>query len=98
MIPFDGTIALLGLMAGLIASGLYFAGLAAGMQVALRSGSPVSVLSLSAAVRMAALLGLGWIVMGQGGPWAALGYAAAFLVARFIATMLARSRPAGDAP
>jgi len=98
MIGFDASAVMLGLAVGLVTSGIYFTGLAAGMWLALHSASPVIVLSLSAALRIAALLGLGWIVLGQCGAWAALGYAAAFLVGRFMVTMLARTCPAGDTP
>ncbi|MEB8386512.1 ATP synthase subunit AtpR [Rhodobacteraceae bacterium KMM 6894] len=91
MISVDWTAVLMGLAVGVVMGGLYFVGLAVGMRRALHSAKPVMLLSLSAALRMLALLGVGWIVAGQGGPWAAVGYAAAFVVSRFVATTWARS-------
>jgi len=90
MIPFDWTSALLGIGAGTVMSVLFFAGLAVGMRFALRSTNPVGVLALSAAVRIFALIGVGWIVAEQAGPWAALGYAVAFFASRLVATTVAR--------
>ncbi len=84
---------------GAVMGALFFVGLAVGMRWALRSETPVKLLSLSAALRIAALLGIGWLVVGQGGPWAAIGYALAFFVVRLIATTFARvGVPAGSAP
>lgn len=91
MIPFDGEAIVLGLAIGTVISALFFAGLGLGMRYALRATNPVSLLMLSAAIRMAALLGVGWIVLGQRGAWALAGYALAFLLMRFIATTIARS-------
>jgi len=80
----------LGRLIGLAMSTFFFAGLAFGMRQALRRENPVMMLALSAAIRVAALLGVGWLVLGQAGPWAALGYAVAFLVTRLVATTFAR--------
>jgi len=93
MTPFDWTAALLGLMIGTAISAAFFAGLNAGMRLALRSQKPVSLLMASAAIRIAALLGVGWLVSVQGGVWALSGYAAAFLIVRFIAMTIARVGP-----
>lgn len=79
---------------GAVMSALFFAGLALGMKWALRSAAPVKLLSLSAVLRIAALLWVGWVVAGQGGPWAGLGYAGAFFAARLFATTFARITPA----
>jgi F1F0 ATPase subunit 2 len=90
MISADWTAALLGLAAGVVASAAFFAGLAVGMRRALRSANPVTFLSLSAVLRIAALLGVGWVVVERGGPWAGLGFAGAFFVTRLVATAFAR--------
>lgn len=98
MISVDWIAAMLGLVVGIVMSAGFFIGLAVGMRRALRSANPVKLLSLSAALRIAALLGVGWVVMGQGGLWGALGYGVAFLVVRFAATTFARvSATAGGA-
>jgi len=98
MIAIDWTALVLGGASGIIMGAFYFIGLALGMRLALRSVSPVKLLTLSATLRIAALLGVGWVVIGQGGPWAALGYAIAFLAVRIIATTIARAgAPAGRA-
>ena len=98
MIAFDWTHSVIGLAVGTGIATLYFAGLAYGMRLALRTGAPLRVLSISAAARMAILLGMGWVVTLQYGPWAFVGYGAAFFVVRFIATTVARvgapSKPA----
>tara|TARA_R110002051_G_scaffold12372_2_gene43340 strand:+ start:10101 stop:10400 length:300 start_codon:yes stop_codon:yes gene_type:complete len=90
MIAFDWTHLVIGLAAGAAISSLYFGGLAYGMRYALRTSAPLRVLSLSAVARMAILLGMGWVVTSQYGPWAFVGYGVAFFVARFIATTVAR--------
>jgi hypothetical protein len=98
MIVIDWSALVLGGASGLVMGVLFFLGLALGMRLALRSESPVKLLALSAALRIAALLGVAWVVVGQGGPWAAPGYALAFLVVRIIATTIARvGAPAGRA-
>ncbi|WP_171054586.1 ATP synthase subunit I [Roseovarius arcticus] len=90
MITVDWNAVMLGVAAGLVMGACFFAGLAIGVRHALRSASPVKLLSISAALRISALLGGGWIIAGQGGPWAALGYGAAFIFARVVATTFAR--------
>jgi len=98
MIVIDWSALVLGGASGIVMGAFYFIGLALGMRLALRSVSPVKLLTLSATLRIAALLGVGWVVIGQGGPWAALGYAIAFLAVRIIATTIARvGAPAGRA-
>jgi hypothetical protein len=89
MMSFDWNAVVLGLAIGTVMSALFFAGLGVGMRLALRSAKPVAVLGLSAAFRIFALLGIGWGVVGQGGPWSLLGYAAAFIIVRFITTTIA---------
>ena len=90
MIPFEWTQIMIGICAGTAISALYFAGLAYGMRIALRTTSPIRILSISATLRMVMLLGAGWVVTTQSGPWAFVGYGAAFFVVRFIATTVAR--------
>jgi len=90
MITVNWTTLMLGGGVGTVVGALFFVGLAYGMRLALRSAAPVKLLALSAALRIISLLGVGWVVVTQGGPWAALGYAGAFFVTRIIATTLAR--------
>lgn len=97
MIPIDWLAVMLGLAVGIAMSAFFFIGLAVGMRRALQRENPVVVLSVSAALRIAALLAVGWVVVGQGGPWAGLGYALAFLVVRVIATTWARAGADGAA-
>ncbi len=98
MINVDWNAVMLGIAVGAVAGGAYFMGLAFGMQRALRTRNPIGILTLSAAVRITTLLGVGWIVLGQGGPWAGLGFGAAFFITRFIVTTFARvSIPVGRA-
>jgi F1F0 ATPase subunit 2 len=90
---------MLGGAVGVAMSALFFAGLAFGIRLALQSESPVKFLSLSAALRIAVLLGVGWVVEAQGGPWAVLGYVFAFFIVRLIATTFSRlGAPVESAP
>ncbi len=94
----DWAAALAGGAIGLVMGALFFAGLAVGMRRALRSPSAVPLLTLSALVRMTALLGVGWGVLALLGAWAGGGYALAFLMTRLIATTVARAgAPTGEA-
>jgi len=90
MIPFDWAALMLGLAIGAATSVVFFAGLRLGVRMAMRSSKPVGLLVLSSIVRIAALLGIGWLIAEQGGPWPLLGYAAAFVFVRFIAITIAR--------
>lgn len=92
MIPFDGISLVLGLIAGAVASAAFFAGLALGMRFALRAANPVPILMLSAIVRMAALLGLGWLTATLGGMWAFAGFALAFMLTRLIVIRVTRAQ------
>lgn len=99
MINVDWTAVMLGLAVGTAISAIFFMGLAFGMRLALRTQNPIRILTFSAALRIVALLGIGWIVLEQGGPWASLSYGIAFFVVRFIVTTFARvDAPAGGAP
>lgn len=84
---------------GVVAAGLFFVGLALGIRWALHCDMPARALAFSAALRISALLGVGWIVVGQGGPWAGIGYALAFIATRQVAKMLIYlNAPIGTAP
>jgi hypothetical protein len=82
MIAIDWTMMGLGALLGTMAGTLFFTGLALGMQIALRRARPMPILMFSAAIRIAALLALGWWVTGQGAV-ALAGFALAFLAVRF---------------
>lgn len=87
----DSSALLLGLVTGALASAVFFAGLAYGMRLALTSDRPTAVLMLSAVLRFALLLGVGWLVTSFGqDAWAFVGYGLAFFVSRFVATTIAR--------
>lgn len=92
MIPFDWTALAWGLAIGTAVSALYFLGLRLGIQAALGSAKPVALLMLSSALRISALLGVGWLTIAQGGLWSFLGYVTAFFVIRFVVTTVARVR------
>lgn len=92
MIAVDWSAVLVGAALGSVAAALYFAGLAFGMRFALRRANPVTLLTLSAVIRIALLLAVAWGVAVQGGAWAAAGFAAAFLIVRLIVTRLAGVR------
>lgn len=93
MIAIDWTAVALGFACGGAMTVLFFAGLRFGMRLALRSDTPIRILSLSALLRIAALLAVGWLVAAQGGPWAFVGYGLAFFVVRTVFTNLARLAP-----
>ena len=83
-----------GFLWGLPVSVLFFAGLAWGMRLALRSTQPASLLLLSAACRIAALLGVGyWVSAAANNAWPLAGYALAFFVVRVLAIARARMVP-----
>lgn len=84
---------MLGLAAGAAVSALFFAGLAFGMGIALRATRPTTILLLSASLRIALLLALGWFV-AQAGGWAFFGYAVSFLLVRHFAIVFSRTRRA----
>lgn len=86
----DWSAGLLGFCVGTVASTVFFMGLALGMHFALLTDRPVRVLMLSALVRIAALLGVGWGTVAVGGPFALAGFALSFFTARTIATTFAR--------
>ena len=89
--------AMLGFFAGLVASGLFFAGLAWGMRRALRMRHPAAVLLLSFLLRAALLLGVGWwLARGASPVVSLLAYMLAFFVVRAVALRRARRGNAGS--
>jgi F1F0 ATPase subunit 2 len=89
----DGLALLLGFGIGLPVSALYFVGLAWGMQRALHSPHPARLLLASYLLRAGLLLGIGILLVRQFEPlWVALGYLAAFFLARLLAVRRARRR------
>lgn len=98
MIAVDWTALCLGIAAGTLMSAIFFAGLAMGLRRALRVRNPIGLLALSAGLRIAMFLGVGWIVVLQLGPWGFAGYGVAFILCRIVATTTARvSAPARGA-
>ncbi len=90
---------LLGLCFGVPVSVLFFAGLAWGMQLALRSIRPAAVLLLSSVCRISMLLAAGfWITAALGTGWSVVGFVLAFFLIRLLATLWAQSMPASTAP
>ena len=94
MISMDWDALLRGFLWGLPVSALFFAGLAWGMRLALRSTQPASLLLLSSALRIAALLGVGyWVSAAASKAWPLAGYALAFFLVRVLAVARARRVP-----
>ncbi|MDF1669290.1 MAG: ATP synthase subunit AtpR [Roseovarius sp.] len=89
MIAVDWIALALGGVAGVFMSIVFFAGLAFGMQRALQADYVIKTLALSAVIRIAAFLGIGWLVVMQAGPWAFAGYGAAFFTCRRIVILCA---------
>ena len=78
----------------LLVLNLLSAGLAWGMRLALRSTQPTMLLLLSAALRLAALLGVGyWVSAAASKAWPLAGYALAFFLVRVLAVARARRVP-----
>lgn len=75
-----------GFLLGLLVSGVFFAGLDWGIKLALKSSQPNARLLLSFVLRLALLLGVGFLLASMtSNLWSILGYAMAFFVVRFIA-------------
>ena len=81
----------LGMLAGTAAGAAYFAGLAWGMRLALRSARPAAVLVPSAALRIALLLAAGWWTALLGTE-ALVGFALAFVALRFFLVAVIRPK------
>ncbi len=86
---------MLGLAVGTGVSALFFAGLSFGMRIALTATRPTFVLLLSAGLRIALFLAVGWFV-AQSGAWAFFGYAISFFLVRHIAIAITRNRLVRD--
>ncbi len=83
---------LLGFSVGVPVSVLFFAGLAWGMRLALRSARPGALLVLSFAGRITLLLAVGFRVTAAGvNAWPLAGYALAFLLVRLAVVIWARA-------
>lgn len=80
----------LGIAGGAVAAGIFLAGLAAGIRFALKGGRPAPVLAISAALRIVALLALGWWVASLGVS-ALVGFALGFLIMRLVVVSVVRS-------
>lgn len=93
----DWSAIFLGFALGVPVSALFFAGLAWGMVRALRSERPEGLLLLSVTLRMAMLLGVGFLLAASSATaWPIAGYGAAFLLVRLVAVVWARAgKPAG---
>ncbi|WP_322987842.1 ATP synthase subunit I [Hoeflea sp.] len=96
MIAIDWTSFALGAGAGSLMGVLFFAGLALGIQLALRTERAALVLALSAALRIAALLVAGWLIAGAG-VTALAGFGSAFMLVRLIAISIMRISPPAEA-
>lgn len=84
----------IGLAMGVCAGALFFAGLAAGMRLALGAARPGPVLLASAALRIALLLGAG-VWAAQMGAVTAAAFAAGFIAVRIAVLAWARRAPGG---
>jgi F1F0 ATPase subunit 2 len=82
----------IGLTMGVCAGALFFAGLAAGLRLAMRTASPGPLLLASAGLRISLLLGVGWGA-AQLGTYAALAFAAGFVAVRIAVLAWARWAP-----
>lgn len=95
MINVDWSGFLLGVLIGCGFSALFFWGLAVGMKLALGHPKSVIILLTSAVLRIAILLGGGWLVVGWLGIAGAVGFAGAFIVLRTILLGQLRATPSG---
>ena len=87
----DWEAVLLGFSFGVPVSVLFFAGLAWGMRLALRSARPGVLLLLSSLCRIAMLLAVGfWVTASGDNAWPLAGYALAFFLVRLVAVLWAQ--------
>ncbi|WP_296424502.1 ATP synthase subunit AtpR [Yoonia sp.] len=91
MMSVDWNAVMLGLGIGAVVSAAFFKGLALGMRLALGAAQPMGVLLVSAGLRIMALLGVGWAIVWQAGPWALVAYGTAFFIIRLVATTFVRA-------
>jgi len=91
MMVVDWEAVLLGFTFGVPVSVLFFAGLAWGMRLALRSTRPWAVLLISSLCRIAMLLAVGfWVAASGDNGWTLAGYAFAFFLVRLVAVRWAQ--------
>ncbi|HNP64853.1 MAG TPA: ATP synthase subunit I [Woeseiaceae bacterium] len=95
----DWQATLLGFSVGVPVSLIFFAGLAWGVRLALRSSRPGVLLLLSFVCRVALLLATGfWLLSTGETAWPLAGYALAFFLLRIVAVFWARTtRPLTNA-
>lgn len=89
MITIDWMAFGIGMLAGSLAGAVFFSGLALSIWLAMRTSRPAPFLMLSALFRIAALLGVCWLVANQGGALMLTGFALAFVIVRFVAITIA---------
>ena len=98
LIDVNGRFMIAGALTGAITGIAYFVGLALTIKRALSSSPVFAFLLVSALIRISALLFIGWLVANSFGPWAALCYAATFVVVRQIAVRATRNRISAGIP
>tara|TARA_R110002074_G_scaffold116492_3_gene247909 strand:- start:102 stop:386 length:285 start_codon:yes stop_codon:yes gene_type:complete len=76
-----------GLAIGLAVCAVFFAGLALGVRIAVRSARPGMVLAISAGIRIAMVLAAAWAT-AQISIWSMAGFGLAFLAARLVVLAL----------
>lgn len=89
MIDWNWASFLTGFASGAAVGVLYFAGLAMSVRLALRAARPTGLLLISSALRIATVMGFGWLA-AQAGLATLGGFALAFMLARIAAITLAR--------
>ncbi len=94
----NGRFMVAGALTGTVTGIAYFVGLALTIKRALNSSPVFAVLIVSALIRISALLFIGWLVANSFGLWAALCYAATFVVVRQIAVRATRHRISAGIP
>ena len=92
VVSVDWSLLGLGALVGGLIGGVFFAGLALGVRTAMRSDRALTILTVSATVRILACVGAAWLVLVQLGPWGFAGFGAAFVLSRRVATSFARGR------
>jgi len=85
LIASQGSSLATGALAGTLVGIVYFAGLSMSIRYALASSARTSLLALSALVRIALMLLVGWLLAVHVGAWAVGAYGAAFLLVRTVA-------------
>ena len=84
---------------GVLASGVFFAGLAWSLRHALGARRPALLLLASYLLRAGLLLGAGWwLMLRSNSPWSLLAYLLAFFIVRSVVWPRARRRNATPPP